>query len=126
MNGNDAQTLRDIGHFMNRLLEHAEWLPQELVAMLREYASELGKYSPGRWNGIGDPTQYDRLAQYIGRSIADREWSAGARLDHSLDAWYFRAQPRENVEGALQLLAVRGELDLRNGMYYVRSRDESS
>lgn len=132
MNGNDAQTLRDIRLFMNGLLEHAESLPQELAAMLQEYASELGKGPPGRWDGIGNPAQYGRLAHYIGQSIADGKWPAGACLNHSLDTdysrdtWYFRAHPRKNVEGALQLLAVRGELDLKNGMHYVRSRDESS
>jgi hypothetical protein len=132
MNGNDAQTLRDIRHFTSSLLERAEWLPQELAAMLREYASELGKGPSRRWDGIGDPAQYAGVAHHIGQSIADGKSSAGACLDHSLDTdrsldtWYFRAHPRKNVEGALQLLAVRGELDLKNGMHYVRSRDESS
>jgi hypothetical protein len=95
--------------------------------MLREYASGLDRYSSGRWDGLGSLARCDDgLAQCIGRSIADGEWPAGARLDQSLDKWYFRAHPRENVEGALRLLALRGEIDLRNGLYYVGSRDESS
>jgi|HubBroStandDraft_2_1064218.scaffolds.fasta_scaffold770537_1 hypothetical protein len=85
MNGNDAQALRDIRHFTSSLLEHAEWLPQELAAMLRKYASELGKGPPGRWAGIGDPAQYAGVAHHIGQSIADGKSSAGACLDHSLD-----------------------------------------
>jgi hypothetical protein len=126
MNGNDAQTLRDLRFFTDRLLTHAELLPQELAAMLLEYASELGKDSPGRWDGMGNHAQYANLARYISQSIADEQWPAGARLDFSPDPWYCRAQPRENVEGALRLLAVQGEIDLKNGMYYVRSRDDSS
>jgi hypothetical protein len=126
MNGNDAQTLRDLRFFTDRLLDHAELLPQELAAMLLEYASELGKASPGRWDGMGNHAQYGSLAQYISQSIADGQWPAGARLDCSPDIWYFRPQPHENVEGALRLLAVQGEIDLRDGKYYVRSRDDSS
>lgn len=126
MNEGDAQMLRDISYFTKKLLDHAELLPPELEAMLREYESELGKYSPGRWDGIADRVQYDDLAQNIGQSIADGEWSVGMLLDCSLDKWYCRGRTRKDVEGALQLLAVRGELDLKDGMYHVRSRDESS
>ena len=72
MSGNDAQALRDMRHFTNRLLDHAELLPPDLAAMLRGYGSELRK------------------------------------------------------AGALKLLAVRGELGQEKGIYYVRSRDESS
>src|ERR1022692_169280 len=126
MNDNDAQTLRDISYFTNRLLDHAEFLPPDLAALLGEYESELGKYSPGRWDGIGNRAQYGELAQCIGQSIADEKWSVGALLDCSLDKWYCWGRTRKNVEGALQPLAVRGELDLKYGRYYVRSRDESS
>jgi hypothetical protein len=126
MDGNDAQAWRDIRHFTDRLLDHAEFLPPELAAMLGEYASEMGRGSPGRWDSIGNFAQYGNLARYIGQSIADGEWPVGTRLDRPLDIWYCRVQSRENLEDALQLLAVRGELDLKNGMYYVRSRGESS
>lgn len=126
MNGNDAQTFRDTRYFLGRLLGHADMLPPGLATMLRRYESQLDSASPGTWSGIGNAAQYDALARRISQSITDGELAAGKRLDFSADNWYCWAQTRENVMGALRLLAVRGELDLRDGMYYVGSCDERS
>lgn len=126
MNGNDAQALRDIRYFANGLLVHADVLPLDLAVMLQTYKSELENTAPGRWNGIGDPAQYDDLAFHIGQSIADGEWAPGACLDASLDKPYCWATTSENVMSALRLLAIRGELMVEFGRYYVRPRDESS
>lgn len=126
MNNNDAQTWRDVKYFTSRLLLHAGVLPGDLAAMLQVYESELGNASPGRWAGLGTPSQYEHLAGQIGQSITDGEWPPGTCLDWSLDKRYCWAQTREKVMGALELLAVRGELVQKCGKYYVRSRDESS
>jgi hypothetical protein len=126
MNSDDAQTLRDISYFTGELLKHADVLPPDLVAMLRNYESELNDSPPGRWQDIGDPGQYDRLAQRIGQSITDGEWPKDRCLNSSVDNWYTWGEKLGNAEKALRLLAVRGDLVLRCGMYYTRSRDENS
>jgi hypothetical protein len=123
---NDAQTWRDIRYFTSRLLFHAGVLPPDLSAMLQEYQSELDNASPGRWASIGSPSRYDDLARRISQSITDVEWPPGTCLDWSLDKRYCWAETRENVMSALQLLAVRGELVLKCGEYYVRSCGENS
>ena len=126
MNGDDAQALRDLKYFTSRLLEHAGVLPPDLEVMLKEYDLELHNDSLDRWTSVGGVSQYDRLAHRIGQSITDGEWPPGARLDWPINTWYCCNKTRENVMSALRLLAVRGELTLKCGNYYVRSRDESS
>ena len=126
MNGDDAQALRDITYFTRRLLEHSGVLPADLALMLKEYELELDNASLERWASMGNPFQYDDLAARIGRAIADGEWPPGTCLDWSRDKRYCWTQTRENVMRALQLLAVRGELTLKDGNFYVRSYDEGS
>ena len=111
---------------MTAVLEHAGVLPADLALMLKEYELELDNASLERWVSMGNPSQYDDLAARIGRAIANGEWPPGTRLDWSRDKQYCWAQTRENVMRALQLLAVRGELTLKDGNFYVRSHDESS
>jgi hypothetical protein len=126
MNDNDAQAWRDTRYFTSRLLFHIGVLPPDLTAMLQEFESELGDASPGRWDGIGNPAQYDDLARRISQQITDGEWAPGTCLDWSLDNRYCWAETRENVMSALQLLAVRGEVVLKCGDYYVKANNESS
>jgi hypothetical protein len=126
MNEDDAQALRDIKYFTSRLLEYAGVHPPDLAVMLKEYELELGNASLERWASAGNPSRYDDLAARIGRSITDGEWPPGTCLDWSRDKEYCWVQTRENVMSALQLLAVRGELTLKCGNYYVRSGDENS
>jgi hypothetical protein len=127
MDAEDAQTLRDVRYFTSRLLLHAGILPSDLVAMLEDYKSELDHASLGRWASMGDPAQYADLARRIGQSITDGEWLPGVHLDWPLNRRYGWDQTRETVMKALQLLAIRGELVLKGGKYYVvGSRGESS
>jgi DNA-binding GntR family transcriptional regulator len=94
--------------------------------MLRGYLPELGDMTGGRWDGIGDPCQYAHLAGEIAQDIADGKWAAGDRVYMRPDgyhAWYFYAERREVVRRALQLLAARGEITVREDGYYVRSRN---
>jgi hypothetical protein len=126
MNDNDAQAWRDTRYFTSRLLLHFGVLPPDLTMMLQEFESELASASPGRWDGIGNPAQHDDLAGRISQQITDGEWSPGTCLDWSRDKRYCWAETRENVMSALQLLAVRGELALKRGNYYVKARNENS
>ena len=126
MDADDAQTLRDVKYFTNKLLLHAGILPSDLVAMLQEYESELDTASLGRWTSVGNPAQYTDLTRRIGQLITDGELAPGARLDWPVDRRFGWPQRREYVMNALQLLANRGELVLKHGKYYVRSRAESS
>jgi len=126
MNGDDAQALRELKCFTSRLLEHAGVLPPDLAVMLKEYDLELHDDSPDRWTSVGGVSQYDKLAHRISQSITDGEWPPGACLDWPINRWYCCNETRESVMSALRLLAVRGELTLKCGNYYVRSRDESS
>jgi hypothetical protein len=125
VNGDDAQTLRDVTRFAGELLRHADVLPADLADMLRDYESQLRHSPPSRWAGIGDPVQYECLAHRIGQSVTDGEWAGGARLDcpaRNRHAW---AETSGNFERALRLLAARGEIVTTDGRYYTRSRDES-
>lgn len=126
MDDDDAQILRDVRYFTSRLLLHAGVLPSDLAAMLQGYEAELENASRQRWADMGTPAQHDALARQIGQSITDGEWPSGTQMKWSLDRRYCRAQTRENVMGALQLLAIRGEAILDLGKYHVRSRGESS
>jgi hypothetical protein len=125
VDADDAQTLRDVRYFTNKLLLHAGILPSDLVAMLQEYESELNNASPGRWTRAGNPARYTDLARRIGQSITDGEWLPGTQLGWFLNRRYGWDQTCETVMNALQLLANRGELVLKCGKYYVRSRGES-
>jgi hypothetical protein len=124
MSPDDAQTLRDMRRFTHELLTYADVLPAGLAAMLRDYEPELYRSPPGRWVGIGDVGQSEPLAVGIGQRLTDGEWPEGTRLDASAGHWYAWGASRATVGRTLRLLAARGELALRDGMYYTRSRDE--
>jgi hypothetical protein len=126
MNPDDEQTLREMRHFIRELLKCADVLPAALATMLRDYEPELYCSPPGRWNGIGDAGQSESLAVRIGQLMTDGQWPEGTHLDASLSGhWRARGETRANVERTLRLLAARGELTVRHGMYYTRPRDEN-
>jgi hypothetical protein len=120
----DEQMLRDMRYFTGELLRHADTLPADLAAMLRDYQSELRDSPPGRWAGMGDLAQGDCLAHRIGQSVTDGEWREGERLDSPAGNWRVRGETPGNFTRALRLLAARGEIVTRDGMYFTRSHDE--
>jgi hypothetical protein len=126
VNGDDAQTLRDVTFFLRTLLKDADVLPTDLAAMLRDYQRELRNSPPGRWSGIGDPIEYERLAHRMAQSITDGEWADNARLDDPARNRHAWAQTSSNFQQALRLLSARGEIVMRDGKYYMRSRNENS
>jgi len=126
VNGDDAQTLRDVTFFLRALLKDADVLPADLAAMLRDYQRELRNSPPSRWSGIGDPIEYEDLAHRMAQSVTDAEWADDARLDDPARNWHARTQTPSNFDRALQLLAARGDIVTRDGKYYTRPRSEPS
>lgn len=126
MNGDDAQTLRDVTFFLRTLLKDADVLPADLAAMLRDYQRELRNSPPSRWSGIGDPIEYECLAHRVAQSITDREWADHALLDDSTRNRHAWAQTSSNFGRALRLLTARGEIVTRDGRYYPRPCNERS
>ena len=126
MNGDDAQTLRDMTFFLRTLLKDADVLPADLAAMLRDYQRELRNSPPSRWSGIGDPAEYECLAHSMAQSVTDGEWADDERLDDPARNWHARAQTPANFGRALRLLTARGDIVTRGGRYYMRPRGERS
>jgi hypothetical protein len=126
VNGDDAQALRDVTYFAGELLKHADVLPAELAAMLRDYQSQLRTAPPWRWDGIGDPVGYECLAHRIAQSVTDGEWADGERLDDPATNWRARVEAPATFQRALRLLAAQGEIVMRDGRYCTRSRDDRS
>lgn len=127
MTGADEQALRDITYFTRELLSYDGVLPSGLTAMLRNFVSELGDMPFSRWLGIGDATEPDLTACYIGQCITDGEFPEGSVLDCCpFIGRYARGKTHDVIESALRLLEVRGEIISRHGRYYVKSSDESS
>jgi hypothetical protein len=122
VNGDDAQTLRDVTYFTCELLGHADMLPTDLAAMLRDYQSELRNSPPSRWDGIGDPVEYECVAHRIAQSITDGQWADGERLHDPTRNRYAWAQTPGNFMRAPRLLAARGEIINTDGRYYTRPR----
>jgi hypothetical protein len=126
VNGDDAQTLRDVTHFAGELLKHAGVLPADLAAMLRDYQSQLRTSPPWKWDGIGDPVGYECLAHRMAQSVTDGEWADGERLDDPATSWRARVEAPATFQRALRLLEARGDIVSTGGGSYTRSRDERS
>jgi hypothetical protein len=122
VNSDDARTLGLVKHFTRQLLDRADVLPADLAIMLGDFQSELGNSPSWRWAGIGDPTVYEYVANCVGQLITDGEWPDGQRLDSPQGnprAWDWTP---DNFGRALQLLTARGEIVMKDGGYYPRSR----
>ena len=126
MNGDDDQALWEVRYFAGELLKLADVLPADLTAMLRDYHSELRTAPRWRWDGIGDPVAYECLAHRIAQSVTDGKWADGERLDDPARNPYARTEAPATFQRALRLLAARGEIVMRDGRYWTRSRDDRS
>lgn len=122
LSGEDGQTLRDIRFRVERLLEYGDVLPAGLTAMLRDYVLELGDTVSGRWQGIGASSQYEWLADRIGEGLADGEWLPGSRIymDDYSRHYYLLFASGETLGRAVQTLAARGEVSIREDGYYAK------
>ena len=98
-------------------------LPAGLRAALREYKSALlAECSGQRWARTGHATRYGRVADLIGQQIINGQWKPGQRMPSTDYLAARHAEKPETVGHAFYVLAVRGQLALENGAYYVLPR----
>ena len=120
----DRETAERITWMTEMLLSHGgHALPVGLSLALREYKSALLAECAGeKWARTGHPTRYGRLADLIGQQIADGEWKPGERIPSSGCLAAMHGEKPDTARYALHVLAVRGQLALGTGSYYVLPR----
>jgi Bacterial regulatory proteins, gntR family len=121
----DLETAQRITWMTEMLLSHGgHALPVGLTGALREYKSALlAECTDEKWARPGHPTRYGRLADLIGQQIADGEWKPGERIpSFGRLAANYGVKP-DTARNALHVLAVRGQLTLETGSYYVLPRE---
>jgi hypothetical protein len=117
----DRETAHRITWMTEMLISHGgHALPVGLTATLREYKSALlAACASEKWARIGHPTRYGRLADLIGQQIADGEWKPGQRMPSNRYLAERHSVKPDTVGNALYVLAIRGQLGLETGSYYV-------
>ena len=119
----DLQTAERITWMTEMLLSHGRHaLPVGLTAALREYKSALlAECAAEKWARPRHPTRYGRLADLIAQQITDGEWKPGQRMPSDRYLAQRHSVKPDTVGRALYVLAVRGQLALETGSYYVLS-----
>lgn len=116
----DRETAEAVTWQLNGLLADSHALPPGLAAALRAYMTELLQQSAVQaWARPGHRSRYGRLADIIGRKIADGTWQPGERMstvDYLATTYY---EKEATVERALFVLTVRGRLAQERLTYYV-------
>ena len=117
----DRETAERITWMIEMLISHGRHaLPVGLTAALREYKSALlAACATEKWARTGHPTRYGRLADLIGQQIADGEWKTGQRMPSHRHLAEKHREQQGTARNALHILAVRGQLALEAGSYYV-------
>ena len=120
----DLENAERITWMTEMLLSHGgHALPVGLTAALREYKSALFAGCTGeKWARPGHPTRYGRLADLIAQQIADGLWKPGQRMPSDRYLAEKHAVKPATVRRALYVLAVRGQMALETGSYYVLPR----
>jgi hypothetical protein len=116
----DREAVEAITWQLNGLLADSHALPPGLAAALRAYMTELLRQSAVQvWARPGRRSRYGRLADTIGRHIADGTWQEGDRMPaaDSLAMTYYEKE--KTVEHALFVLTIRGQLTRERLVYYV-------
>ena len=124
MNVPDLETARRITWMTEMLLSHGgHAMPVGLTAALREYKSALlAECATEKWARPGHPTRYGRLADLIAQQIADGLWKPGQRMPSDRYFAEKHVMKPATVGRALYVLAVRGQMALETGSYYVLPR----
>jgi hypothetical protein len=120
----DRETARYITHITDGLLScGGSALPAGLMAALREYKSAmLAECAQKHWARAGQRTRYGILADLIGQQIINGEWGPGERMPSASCLAARHAGKPETADRAMHILAVRGQLALEFGSYYVIPR----
>jgi DNA-binding FadR family transcriptional regulator len=120
----DRETARHIIWITDGLLSYGgNALPVGLMAALREYKSALLEgCAQEHWARTGQRTRYGILADLIGQQIMNGEWGPGERMPSASCLAARHAEKRETADRAMHILAVRGQLALEFGSYYVIPR----
>ena len=128
MNVPDRETAERITWTTEMLISHGgHALPVGLTAALREYKSALlAACASEKWARTGHPTRYGRLADLIEQQIAHGEWKPGQRIPSPGNLAAKHGEKPDTVRNALHVLAVRGQLALETGSYYVLPRGMGS
>ena len=121
MNVPDRETAHSITWMTEMLLSHGgHALPDGIRAALREYKfALLAACASEKWARTGHPTRYGKLADLIGQEIADGTWKPGERMPSTGYLAARHDEKKDTVSSALYVLAVRGQLALETGSYYV-------
>jgi Bacterial regulatory proteins, gntR family len=113
------ETAEVIAWQLNGLLADSHTLPPGLAAALRAYMAELLRQCAAQaWARPGHRSRYGRLADTIGRHIADGIWQPGERMpavDYLATTYY---EKEKTVERALFVLTIRGQLAQERLTYY--------
>jgi hypothetical protein len=120
----DRETAHRITWMTEMLLCHGgHVLPAGLRAALREYKRALLAGCAGQqWARTGLATRYGKVADLIVQQITEGQWKPGHRMPSADYLAAARAEKPDTVTRALYILAVRGQLALENGAYYVLPR----
>lgn len=117
----DRETAKHVTWITEMLITRSgHALPPGLRAALREYKSALLiECSAQQWARPGTATRYGRLADIIGQQVTHGQWKPGQRMPSPGHLAEKHAVRPETAARALYVLAVRGQLALENGAYYV-------
>jgi hypothetical protein len=116
----DRDTAQSIILHVDGLLTDSHALPGGLTAALRAYRAELMRGCAGEaWARPGHRTRYGRLADAIGRHIADGTWQPGDRMPSAFYLAKTYYEQGKTVDRSLFVLAVRGHLTHELLTYYV-------
>ncbi len=120
----DRETAHRITWMTEMLLSYGgHVLPVGLRVALRAYKPVLLAECAGeKWARKGSATRYGRVADLIGQQIAGGHWKAGQRMPSADYLAATHSEKPNTVARALYILAVRGQLALENGAYYVLPR----
>lgn len=116
----DRDIAQSIALQVGGLLTVSHALPGGLTAALRSYQAELMRLCAYEaWARPGHSSRYGRLADTIGRHIADGTWQPGARMPSAPYIAKTYYEKEKTVDRALFVLAVRGNLAKDLLTYYV-------
>ncbi len=116
----DRETAEAIVWHLDGLLSDSHVLPPGLATALRAYRTKLLRHCVDEaWARAGNRTRYGKLADTIGRHIADGTWKPGERMPSASYLAKEYCEKKKTVKCALFVLHVRNRLAQDRQAYYV-------